>query len=59
MFVVAKSACCLVSLITLLLVLCRMFLQHVCLEGIGSGAHVVAVVTSKGLLTSVRSHVAF
>ena len=46
-------------LLFFLIVLCRMFSQHVFLERIGSGAHVVAVVTSKGLLTSVRSHVAF
>ena len=43
----------------LLYVLCRMFSQHVCLEGIGSVAHVVAVVTGKRLLTSVRSRVFF
>ena len=46
-------------ILALLLVLCRMFLHHVCLEGIGSGAHGVAVVTGKRLLTSVCSHVSF
>ena len=41
----------------LLVVLCRMFFHHVCLEIRGLSALVVAVVTGKWLLTSVRSHV--
>ena len=36
-----------------------MFLHYVCLEGIGSDAHVVAVFTGKGPLPSVRLHVFF
>ena len=36
-----------------------MFLYHVCLEVIGSGAHEVAVFTSKRLFASVSSHVFF
>ena len=43
----------------LLIVLCRMFFHHVSLEMRGLGAFVVAVITGKGLLTSVRSHVSF
>ena len=43
----------------LLVVLCRMFSHHVCLEPIGSAALVVAVSTGKRLLTSVRPHVLF
>ena len=43
----------------LLVVLCRMFSHHVCLEVRRCGALVVAVSTGKGLLTSVRSHVIF
>ena len=41
----------------LLVVLRRMFSHHVTLEMRGCGALVVAVVTGKRLLASVRSHV--
>ena len=43
----------------LLVVLSGMFLHHVSLEMIRSVALVVAVVTGKRLLASVRSHVPF
>ena len=43
----------------LLIVLCRMSPLHVFLEMVGSGGLVVAVITDKRLLTSVRSHVSF
>ena len=43
----------------LLIILCRMFSRHVCLEARRCGALVVAVFTGKRLLTSVRSHVLF
>ena len=58
MFAFANSACCLVSMLPLLLiVLCRMFSHHVYLEVRTCGALEVAVITGKRLLTSVRSHV--
>ena len=41
----------------LLVVLCRMFFHHVSLEIRGLSAPVVAMSTSKRLLTSVRSQV--
>ena len=57
MFVFACSACSLVSILALLLIVgCRMFLHHVSLEVRRSIALVVAVVTAKRLLASVRSH---
>ena len=53
-----NSACSLVSILALLLiVLRRMFFHHVSLEIRGYNALVVAVSTGKGLLTSVRPHV--
>ena len=56
----SKSACSLVSILALLLVvLCRMFFHHVSLEMRRCGALVVAVFTGKRLLTSVRSVVYF
>ena len=55
-----NSACSLVSILALLLVvLRRMFFHHVCLEVKRSVALVVAVSTGKRLLTSVRSQVIF
>ena len=60
MFVVANSACCIVSLIALLLVVVRrMFSDYVSLEARRCGALVVAVSTGKRLLTSVCSYVLF
>ena len=60
MFAPTHSACSLVSILALLLVvLCRMFFHHVSLEIRGLSALVVAVSTGKRLLTSVRSHVVF
>ena len=60
MFAFAHSACSLVSMLALLLVvLCRMFFHHVFLESKGSSALVVAMSTGKGLLASVSSHVSF
>ena len=60
MFVFAYSACSFVSMLALLLIiLCRMFSRHVCLEARRCGALVVAVFTGKRLLTSVRSRVSF
>ena len=57
MFAFACSACSLVSILALLLIVgCRMFLHHVSLEVRRSIALVVAVVTAKKLLASVRSH---
>ena len=54
MSIFTNSACSLVSILVLLLVvLCRMFFHHVSLEIWGSSALVVAVSTGKGLLTSV------
>ena len=58
MFSFANSAGFLVSIL-LPVVPGRMFLHHVCLERVGSVALVVAVVTGKRLLASVRSHVLF
>ena len=43
----------------LLIVLCRMLSHHVQLERKGSAALVVAMITGKRLLTSVRSPVLF
>ena len=58
MLAFANSACSLVSILVLLLiVLGRMFSHRVSLEIVGFGALVVAVSTGKRLLTSVRSHV--
>ena len=55
-----NSACYLVSILALLLVvLSRMFSHHVSLEMLGSVGLVVAVIAGKGLLTSVRLHVSF
>ena len=51
--------CCLGLLALLLIVLSRVFSQHVSLEVGRCGALVVAVVTGKRLLTSVCSHVIF
>ena len=60
MFAFANSPCSLVSILALLLVvLCRVFSHHVCLEVRRCAALVVAVSTGKRLLTSVRSHVYF
>ena len=54
----ANSPYSLVTILALLLfVLCRMFFHHVSLEIRGLSALVVAVITGKGLLTSVRSQV--
>ena len=58
MFAFGNGACSLLSTLALLLVvLHRMFFHHVSLEMIRSIAHIVAVFTGKGLLTSVCSHV--
>ena len=58
MSIFTNSACSLVSILVLLLVvLCRMFFHHVSLEIRGLSALVVAMSTSKRLLTSVRSQV--
>ena len=60
MFAAAFSACSLVSMFALLhFVLCGMFSHHVALERRRLGALVVALITGKRLLTSVRSHVLF
>ena len=60
MLAFANGACSLVSMLPLLLfVLCRMFSHHVSLEAIRSAALVVAVITGKRLLASVRSNVLF
>ena len=60
MFALANTAGCVVAFLALLIVvLCRMFSHHVCLELIRSAALEVAVSTGKRLLTSVRSHVSF
>ena len=57
-FSLANTAGCVVSFLALLIVvLCRMFSHHVCLEIRGLSALEVAVSTGKRLLTSVRSHV--
>ena len=55
-----NSACSLVSILALLLVvLCRMFSHHVSIEARRCGALVVAVSTGKRLFTSVRLYVSF
>ena len=60
MFALANTAGCVVAFLALLIVvLCRMFSHHVCLEIMGYSALVVAVFTGKRLLASVRSHVRF
>ena len=60
MFALANSPCSLVSVLALLLIVTgRMFLHHVKLERKRSAALVVAVITGKRLLASVRSHVFF
>ena len=60
MFVFAYSACSLVTVIALLLIVfCGMLFHPMSLELLGSGALVVAGFTGKGLLSSVRSRVFF
>ena len=60
MFALANTAGCVVTFLALLIVvLCRMFFHHVSLEISGLSGLVVAVITAKGLLTSVRSRVIF
>ena len=60
MFAFTHSAGCLVSMFPLLFVgLCRMFFQYVSLEVRRSVGLMIAVITGKRLLTSVRSHVIF
>ena len=56
MFALANTAGCVVAFLALLIVvLCRMFSLHVSLEMLGLIALVVAVITGKRLLPSVRS----
>ena len=60
MFALANTAGCVVSFLALLIVvLCRMFSHHICLEIVRLITLVVAVSTVKRLLTSVRLHVSF
>ena len=60
MLTITKSACSLVSILALLLVvLFRMFFHRVSLEMRGLSALVVALSTGKRLLTSVGSRVIF
>ena len=58
MFAFSNGTCSLASILPLLLIVpCRMFSHHVALEMMGSVALVVAVITGKRLLPSVRSRV--
>ena len=59
-FSLANTAGCVVSFLALLIVvLCRMFSHHMCLEIVRLITLVVAVSTVKRLFTNVRLHMSF